>query len=84
VPSTNVTAGQIINGYRQLIARAHARGLKSFGGTLVPFEGAAYWSPAAEVKREAVNTWIRTSHAFDGVIDFAKATADAYDPQGPG
>ena len=81
VPNTNVTAGQIINGYRQLIARAHARGLKIFGGTLVPFKGAAYWSPAAEAKREAVNNWIRTSHAFDGVIDFAKATEDVYDPQ---
>ncbi len=81
VPNTNVTAGQIINGYRQLIARAHAHGLKIFGGTLVPFKGAAYWSPAAEVKRETVNNWIRTSHAFDGVIDFAKATKDRFDPQ---
>jgi lysophospholipase L1-like esterase len=81
VPNTNVTAGQIINGYRQIIARAHTHGLKIFGGTLVPFKGAAYWSPAAEAKREAVNKWIRTSHAFDGVIDFAKATEDPYDPQ---
>jgi lysophospholipase L1-like esterase len=81
VPNTNVSAAQIINGYQQLIARAHARGLKIFGGTLVPFKGAAYWSPAAEIKREAVNAWIRTSHAFDGVIDFAKATQDPYDPQ---
>ncbi|MBV9336172.1 MAG: hypothetical protein JO243_09790 [Solirubrobacterales bacterium] len=81
VPNTNVSAGQIINGYQQLIARAHARGLKIFGGTLVPFKGASYWSPAAEAKREAVNNWIRTSRSFDGVIDFAKATEDAYDPQ---
>jgi lysophospholipase L1-like esterase len=81
VPNANVTAGQIINGYQQIIARAHTHGLKIFGGTLVPFKGAAYWSPAAEAKREAVNNWIRTSHAFDGVIDFAKATADPYDPQ---
>jgi lysophospholipase L1-like esterase len=81
VPNTNVTAGQIINGYLNLIARAHAHGLKIFGGTLVPFKGAAYWSPAAEVKRQIVNTWIRTSHAFDGVIDFARATQDRFDPQ---
>ena len=81
VPNTSVSAGQIIDAYRQLIARAHAHGLKIFGGTLVPFRGASYWSPAAEAKRETVNNWIRTSHAFDGVIDFAKATEDAYDPQ---
>jgi lysophospholipase L1-like esterase len=80
-PNTNVSAEQIINGYQQIIALAHAHGLKIFGGTLVPFKGAAYWSPAAEVKRETVNNWILTSHAFDGVIDFAKATQDPYDPQ---
>jgi lysophospholipase L1-like esterase len=80
-PNTDVTAEQIINGYQQIIALAHAHGLKIFGGTLVPFKGAAYWPPAAEVKREAVNSWILNSHAFDGVIDFAKATQDRYDPQ---
>jgi lysophospholipase L1-like esterase len=81
VPNTNVSAEQIINGYRQIIALAHTHGLKIFGGTLVPFKGAAYWSPAAEVKRDTVNNWILTSHAFDGVVDFARATEDPYDPQ---
>ncbi len=80
-PNTNVSAAQIEAGYLRLIRQAHGHGLKVFGGTLVPFKGSAYWSPAAEAKREAVDTWIRTSHAFDGVIDFAKATQDRYDPQ---
>ena len=79
-PNTNVTAGQIERGYEQIIRQAHAAGLKIFGGTLTPFKGAAYWSPAAEAKREAVNNWIRTSGAFDGVIDFAKAVQNAFDP----
>jgi lysophospholipase L1-like esterase len=69
-PNTEVSTDQLIAGYRQLIARAHARGLKIFGGTLMPAEGFSYWNAAAEAKRQVVNTWIRTSHAFDGVIDF--------------
>ena len=79
-PNTNVSATQIERGYEQIISQAHAAGLKIFGGTLTPFKGAAYWSPAAEAKREAVNNWIRTSGAFDGVIDFAKAVQNTFDP----
>ncbi|GAC1399334.1 MAG: SGNH/GDSL hydrolase family protein [Chloroflexota bacterium] len=80
-PNTNVSAAQIIEGYEQIIRLAHAHGLKIFGGTLTSFKGALYWSPAAEVKREEVNHWIRTSGAFDGVIDFARALQDPFDPQ---
>lgn len=81
VPNTDVSAAQIIDGYQQIIAAAHAHGLKIFGATLTPFESFFFWSPSAEAKREAVNTWIRTSGAFDGVVDFAKAVADPLDPQ---
>ncbi len=80
VPNTNVTAAQIEAGYRQMISMAHAAGLKIFGATLTPFKGAGYWSPAGEAKREAVNNWIRTSRAFDGVIDFARAVQDRFNP----
>jgi lysophospholipase L1-like esterase len=80
VPNTKVTAAQIEAGYRQMISMAHAAGLKIFGATLTPFKGAFYWTPAGEAKREAVNTWIRTSHAFDAVIDFAKAVQDRFNP----
>ncbi len=80
VPNTNVTAAQIEAGYQQMISMTHAAGLKIFGATLTPFKGAGYWSPAGEAKREAVNNWIRTSHAFDGVIDFAKAVQDRFNP----
>jgi len=77
---TGVSADQIIAGYRQLIAAAHARGLRIFGATLLPFQGAGYYSAAGEATREAVNTWIRTSRAFDGVIDFDKVMRDPADP----
>jgi lysophospholipase L1-like esterase len=33
-----------------------------------------------EATREAVNTWIRTSGAFDRVIDFEPVMADPADP----
>jgi lysophospholipase L1-like esterase len=79
-PATDVSAAQIIAGYQQIIAQVHAKGMKIFGGTLTPFKGAFYWSPAGEAKRETVNNWITTSGAFDGVIDFAAATADPSDP----
>ena len=77
---TDVSATQIIAGYEQLIAQAHARGLRIFGATLLPFQGAGYYTAAGEATREAVNTWIRTSGAFDGVIDFDAVMRDPADP----
>ena len=74
------SADEIIAGHRQLIVRAHARGLKIYGATLTPFEGAFYFSPEGEVKRQAVNEWIRTSGAYDAVIDFDAATRDPNQP----
>ena len=70
------SAETMIVGYRQIIERAHARGLKVFGGTLLPDEGAAYYAESGEVVRQAVNAWIRTSKAFDGVIDFDAVMRD--------
>ncbi len=63
-----------------MIARAHAKGLKIFGATLTPFDGAAYFTPEGEAKRQAVNTWIRTSKAYDGVIDFDAVVRDPANP----
>jgi lysophospholipase L1-like esterase len=80
-PHRAVSAAQIIAGYEQIIRQAHQAGLRIFGGTLIPFGGAAYWTPAGEAERETINRWIRTSGAFDGVIDFAAALADPRDPR---
>ncbi len=75
------TAEDVIAGYKQLIERAHSNGLKIYGATLTPFYGAAYYTDVGEAKRQAVNQWIRTSKAFDAVIDFDAATRDPNDPK---
>jgi lysophospholipase L1-like esterase len=75
-----VSADEMIAGLRQLIERAHVRGIRIFGGTLTPFDGATYYSPESEAKREAVNSWIRAGGAFDGVVDFDAAVRDPAHP----
>jgi lysophospholipase L1-like esterase len=74
-------ANDLIAGYRQLIARAHGKGIKIYGATLTPFEGAKYFTPEKEEMREAVNNFIRTSGEFDGVIDFDKVIRDPAQPK---
>jgi lysophospholipase L1-like esterase len=74
------SAADLIVAHRQLIDRAHAHGLKIFGATLTPYEGAAYATPEGEAKRQALNEWIRTSKAYDGVIDFEAAVRDSGSP----
>ncbi len=74
------SAADLIAGHQQIIERAHTRGLKAIGATLTPFVGAAYATEIGEAKREAVNQWIRTSGAYDGVIDFEKAVTDGATP----
>jgi lysophospholipase L1-like esterase len=71
------TADALIAAYRQLIARAHLRGVRIVGATLTPFEGALQDTPLAgyyradrEPIRQAVNRWIRDSGEFDAVVDF--------------
>lgn len=78
-----VTAEQLIDGYRRLIARAHATRMKIYGGTLLPFEGTTspgYFTEEKEHVRQAVNAWVRNSGSFDGVIDFDQAIRDPRHP----
>lgn len=76
----SITADDLIGGYRQLIARAHARGLRILGATLLPSEGNNRWTPQLEVKRQAINQWVRTSGEFDGTIDFDAVVRDPSEP----
>lgn len=76
----SVTADQMIQAYRQLITRAHAKGIKIIGATLTPFEGAGYATPEGEAKRQAANNFIRSSGEFDAVIDFDRVTRDPTHP----
>jgi lysophospholipase L1-like esterase len=81
--SQEVTADEIIEGQRQLVARAHAQGLLIYGATLTPFEGTVfpgYYTPEGEAKRQAVNRFIRTSGVYDAVIDFDAAVRDPAHP----
>jgi lysophospholipase L1-like esterase len=79
-PSGPVTAARMIAGYRQLIARAHRKGMYVIGATITPYGGAGYYSTEGEAVRQAINTWIRTGHEFDGVIDFDAAIRDPKNP----
>ena len=74
------SAADLIAGHKQLIERARARGLKVYGATLTPFEGAGYYTAEGEAKRQALNQWIRTSGAYDAVIDFDQVTRDPASP----
>ena len=79
-PEDKVTAEQLEQGLKQIADAAHLHGMKAYGATLTPFEGANYFSAAGETAREAVNQWIRTSGTFDGVVDFDQITHDPANP----
>jgi lysophospholipase L1-like esterase len=70
----------IASAYRQLVAQAHARGIRVLGGTLTPFKGWRVYDDTLEATRQAVNTFIRTSGVFDGVVDFDAVVRDPADP----
>jgi lysophospholipase L1-like esterase len=82
-PSDVRTPEDLIFAYRQLISRAHARGVKLIGATINPFEGAdlpGYYSESKEATRQTVNKWIRTIGSFDAVIDFDAVLRDPDHP----
>ncbi|HTO03948.1 MAG TPA: SGNH/GDSL hydrolase family protein [Opitutus sp.] len=75
------TANDLIAAFRQMILRAHRHGIRVIGATIMPFGGfASYDTPESEADRQVVNTWIRTSGEFDGVIDFDAITRDESSP----
>jgi lysophospholipase L1-like esterase len=80
------TAQQVIDGMKQLVARAHARGIKIIGATITPSQGTDapglenYATAETDARRRAVNDFIRNSGTFDGVADFSAATEDPNNP----
>ena len=76
-----LTTQELIDGYQNLIAQAHAAGVRIIGATMLPDYGNGYYTASAEAIRQAVNDWIRTSGAFDGVIDFDTVMRDPADPK---
>lgn len=81
-PSSNpIRADDMIAGYRQLIERSRARGIKVMGATLLPFGGNVYYSAGREAVRRAVNTWMRGAAAFDALLDADLALRDPQFPE---
>lgn len=91
-PATEpVSAEDVISGYRQLIARAHKKGIRVIGTTNPPAEDSflalskteppiKFYTPGKERIRQKVNDWIRGSKAFDAVIDFDQVVRDPEHP----
>lgn len=77
----NADAPSIIGGLRQLVIQLQARRLAVIGATVPPFGGSGYYSAHHEAARDAVNEWIRSGEAFEGIVDFDKAIRDPTDPQ---
>ncbi len=75
-----ITVEQMIAGYKQIIARAHAEGIKVIGSPIGPYKGAGYWTEQGEAARQAINAWILNGGAFDGVVRLDTAFADPADP----
>jgi lysophospholipase L1-like esterase len=63
-------ANRLIEAYKQMISEAHEKNILIYGGTIMPFKNNGYYTVYRDVCRNLVNDWIRTSHAFDAVIDF--------------
>jgi len=74
-----ITVEQMIAGYRQIIARAHEKGIKVIGSPVGPYKGAGYWTEEGEAVRQKVNDWILNSGAFDGTTRIDLAFADPAD-----
>ncbi len=75
-----ITADQMIAGFKQLIARAHDKGIKVIGSPIGPYRGASYWSAEGEAARQKINDWILHGGAFDGTVRIDMAFADPDDP----
>ena len=88
-PASAPTVEEITAIYRMVIDRAHSHGIRILGATLTPFADSiqgvplldVYYSPAKDAMRREVNAWIRTSGAFDGVIDFDRVLRDPERPE---
>ena len=78
--SSPIPVDSLTNGHLQLIAKARARGIKAIGATLTPFEGHSYYTAARENVRKRFNDWLRSSGAYDAVVDFDLALRDPARP----
>ena len=73
-----VRVQRVLAAYQQIVARAHAHGLRVYGATITPYVGSTYYHPGplSEADRQAVNEWIRGAGHFDAVVDFDRVLRD--------
>lgn len=76
-----ISVEQMIAGYKQIIARAHDKGIKVIGSPIGPYKGAGYWTEEGEAARQKINDWILKSGAFDGIVRIDTAFADPAEPR---
>lgn len=81
-PYESLEVQQLIDAHQELIDRAHARGIRVVGGTVLPYKNNVYgiWTEEGEAIRDALNDWIRTSGEYDAVVDFDQAVSDPAEP----
>jgi lysophospholipase L1-like esterase len=77
--AATTTANNLIAAYQQMIAKAHTKNMRIYGGTILPFHGNGYYNQYSELCRNTVNQWIRTKGNYDGCIDFDKTMRDPQD-----
>lgn len=63
-------ADELIAAYQTLVSKAHARGIRVYGCTILPFGRANYDTPEREAARQRVNAFVRRPGAFDALVDF--------------
>ncbi len=80
IDQPQIDAAQMIAGYRQLIARAHEKGIKVYGSPIGPYKGASYWSEEGEAVRQEITDWMLNSGEFDGIVRIDLAFAEPDDP----
>jgi lysophospholipase L1-like esterase len=77
--AATLTAKNLITAYQEMIVKAHARNIRIYGATILPFKGSSYYNQHSDLCRNKVNQWIRTKSNYDGIIDFDKAMQDPKD-----
>jgi len=80
------SVNDIIARYQILIEKAHAQGIKVYGGLNTPIGdivgtdgttvSTGFYSPANEAERQQLNAWIATPGNYDGVIDFSSVVGN--------
>ena len=77
--AASTTANNLIAAYKQMVVKAHAKNIRIYGGTIMPFKGNGYYNQYSESCRNTVNLWIRSKGNYDGCIDFDKTMRNPQD-----